>query len=867
MVTLLVASFLVAQGHIAGSIPNMLGAPFDPVTNSAVASGELPRGWSDNSAWAKLRIAYSRRVDAPKPYLRIDVRAIESGRCQVSWPLGAFEPTSFEVEFTARSLKRSQLDIQLRQAGAPYTDRYTKRFALGAEWKQYRYVFRAERTSDDVLLLIVNEPGQIDLSQFQVNTQTPEAAEAALLQRAAVPTGNLMRHSRFPLGIGTGWCLVSGQDDKGTELVGDPSTKGPSGYATLRFSAPSQKTLYSEPVPIPIRAGQHWASVWVKGSGRGALRAVTSETVLGQTEFKATKDWQRIVVGFQPQQNSKAHGLQIVAEGSLWLDEFQVERGPAATPYKSASACEVALRSRSPLRVQFPDEPPTIEFVVTGQSQKGRLRMRLTNVLGETFSYPAIPLSGQRAQAGTIRTDVFPKHPLGASRLEAWVEDGNGRKLSTETECVVVTVRRPRHPKEDDPSGAIGTHLEAIERHLKLAKMIGASWARLHDSGTDYIGWHYLETNRGQWTFRDEELSRYRQNGLKILGALSTSPMWASNGPPTSNDYFNRFGEPNDWAAWSNYVSKVVDRYRSSIDAWDVWNEPWIAEYWYERRQGEQFLRSADPPGDYAKLSALAFKGARQANPGATVLGINSTSGEASRPNWGGSEWSTAVAKAGGMSTCDVIAYHDYPNGQLGFVGDAVDVGFRQATGPLRGTNYAPKPVWLTEGSPVYGRSFSGMYKFANPEGSTDDPLDVSDRLARYILSARSLGVKKVFLYSMHTYGWFDNSNDYRTLVNEDGFAHPSASAVANLAWLLDGLEPVSRGDVLPGLTAYVFSGPSRTMVALCPHGGSAKLRLPKGAVACDVFGNGLSTGAPISSSTVYVWSAARLYPSSIVAH
>lgn len=852
MVSLLVASFVLSQGHIAQSIPDMLSQPFVPVANSLVASGVLPKGWSDNSSWAKLHVVYSRAGDPQKPFLRIDVSDIVSGRCQVWWPLGAYEPTSFQVELTARSLKGSRLDVQLRQAGVPYTEHFTKRFVLTRDWRQYRYVFQGDRTSDDVLLLILNEPGQVDIAQFQGRTQTPEDAQAALLKQASKPTGNLMLHSRFPLGIGTGWCLASGQDDRGVDLSGDPNEKGPSGYPSLRFFAPSQRTLYTVPLPIPIRAGRHWASVYVKGTGRGVLRVFTPGTTLAEQNFEATNHWQRVVVPFVPLQNSRAHGLQISGEGRVWLDAFQVERGPAPTPYKSASMCEVALRSKSPLRVQYQDEPPLIDYLVTGNSRAGLLRARLTDIFGETRDLPPISLNTGSSYSGTMRYDAFPKHPLGAVRLEAWVETSRGQRLSAESECVVVRIRRPRHPKEDDPDGVIGTHLEAIERHLKLAKMIGVSWARLHDSGSAYIGWHYLEPVKGQWSFRDEELSRYREHGIEILGALSTSPIWASNGPPTTNTYFNQFGEPNDWDGWSNYVSTVVTRYRSSIDAWDVWNEPWIPQYWYERRQGEEFIRSADPPVNYAKLSALAYRSAKAANPGATVLGINSTSGEPSLPTWGGSEWSRTVAMAGGLSTCDVIVYHHYSAGKLGFVGDDVEQGYRTAVGPLMTGGKAPKPVWLTEGSPVYGRSFSGMYKNVNPEGPSEDPLEVSDRLVRYIVSVRSLGVRKVFIYSMHTYDWFDSGNDFRTLVNEDGFAHPSAGAVSNLAWLLDGLEPVSRGDALPGVCAFVFGNSKRTLIVLCPHGGSGTLRLPKGVTAYDLFGNELTSGAAVSKTTVF---------------
>jgi hypothetical protein len=343
---------------------------------------------------------------------------------------------------------------------------------------------------------------------------------------------------------------------------------------------------------------------------------------------------------------------------------------------------------------------------------------------------------------------------------------------------------------------------------------------------------------------RDDDLRRYRDLGMRILGAFSTAPEWASYFDKARNGYYDRFYQPRDLDAFARYVRHVTERYRGLIDVWDVWNEPWGSGYFavkYDEAAG-QYVTSANPHRDFARLTRTAREAARRSDPSATILGINSTTGTT------GTGWTRGVAAEGGVDAADVLCYHQYTGDALGFPRDAVEKGFEQAMGAAADSG---KPVWMTEGSPVYGRMRNGLYRHTIPWDEDEDSLETGDRVSRYVVGLLSNGVRKVFLYSMHTHVWFGMGNSWRVLVNEDGQLHPSAAAHSAMAWFVEGARFTRREQVAEGVTGYVFEAPGRTVTALAPRG-LRKIPRAEATAYYDLMGNPLPAGAIESRHMVY---------------
>ena len=158
---------------------------------------------------------------------------------------------------------------------------------------------------------------------------------------------------------------------------------------------------------------------------------------------------------------------------------------------------------------------------------------------------------------GQLRYDVFPDRPLGQFRVEVV-----GRRFIRQTESahstrlIVTRLRRPRHWNEDAPDSPFGIHMGSTTRHQMLAKAIGINWTRLHDAGCAYTCWAFVEPHKGQWAFHDDDIARYREHHIEILGMLGTAPPWATGVPakPNGPEYWDRWLEPKDDADYANYV-------------------------------------------------------------------------------------------------------------------------------------------------------------------------------------------------------------------------------------------------------------------------------------------------------------------------
>jgi hypothetical protein len=118
-------------------------------------------------------------------------------------------------------------------------------------------------------------------------------------------------------------------------------------------------------------------------------------------------------------------------------------------------------------------------------------------------------------------------------------------------------------------------------------------------------------------------------------------------------------------------------------------------------------------------------------------------------------------------------------------------------------------------------------------------------------------GNSKIFLYSMHSHSHFSGSpTDWRVLVSQDGYLHPSAAAHSATAWLLEDTKFVKRVQAAAGVTAYLFQGDGYAVAAVLPDPAMRPVwPIPggDGIEAFDVYSNPLPQGSLLGSSTVYL--------------
>lgn len=808
-------------------------------------TGMLPAGWGDNStgSWQPdIAIRYEPVEEAGRRFLRIT--KLSGGNLQLAHRLGELgEPSFLRLTVEARGGEGGAPEFSIRFEGPPYSSPWQAAPNLTAEWRTFVHNIRLDPQPQSVRLQVLHGGvGTFDLARVRLERFTREELIESI--RAANPRaaeGNLARITRFPLGLPSGWFLDRDDDDATVVVDGDPDLLGPSGSPAMRVTAPGPFRLYTAPFAVPWSFEKHTASISLRGTGPARIVAIADNgREIGWMPLELTGEWQRTSVTFEPVLAGEVHGLRIEAGGRLLLDGLQVERGEAATPYRPAEPCEVVLACApsevSRARIQFEDEPALVDYAVTGEGAV-TLRARVVTLYGETHELPPVALSGEGLRAGRLDFAAAAQPPLGAFRVEALVEDADGKPLGLPYEVVVYRLRRPRYWGQDAPRSPFGAHTLPATRHLAMAKAMGVNWVRLHDAGMQYIGWSWLEPEKGKWTFFDDEIRRYRGAHLRVLGQLETAPYWATGYPKPCSGYWDRWYQPSDLDAWTNYVRTVTERYRGEIRDWEVWNEPW-GDFWaqYDPAGPNERKRSATADADYAALQAAAYHAAKAVDPTLTIVGFNSYGG------FNGKEWTAGVLRAGGYDTCDVFSYHKYTTARLGFPGDDVSGdGLAHAAEPVvteRGS--LGKPAWMSEGTVTRYSTWDGLANHSLPYPNTDDFVSTADDTARYVISTLSGGAERLFLYSMHSQGYYPGSGQplWRCLLGNDGYLHPASAAHSALAWLLEDTTFARVAEPSPGVFAYLFMGEGRAVAALCPKPGHAEYRLPAAAEAVDLFGN-----------------------------
>ncbi len=824
-------------------------------TDQHKVSGSLPAKWADDSTFQKeADVQYEPVTESDKAFLR--VHRAGSGKFQMKSRLddSSKEEAYYRLSIEVRNAARSPIFVQIFQPGKPRTQLFSRQFDASEIWNEASATFRLPPHKAPVDLLVWGWGDQSDFGKMTIVRERTNDLIARL--KKEYPEGgkaqNLLSNTRFPLGILSGMAIDRDHSDEDL-LVAPDSVGAPSGSPALHLHSTTPMFTELPPFFIPWSFSPHVLSMSVHGTGtlRILMRGDDHE-IAAQDAVVLKNAWSRNVLKFQPVLLGAIHQIQLYSNGDVWIDALQVEPGTKDTEYHSQTRAEIALgwpkSEVSAARIQFEDEPAVMDWAETDGPTDGHVMITVTNLYGETSKPQSFPVGDGFLHKGQVKYDVFPLRPLGQFRLEAWVEDKDGQRVSPFNEAIVTRIRRPHYWGKDAPDSPFGVHMNCTTRHLRMTKAIGINWTRLHDAGGGYIQWSFLEPVKGQWQFQDAAIQKYRSEHISVFGSLSTAPCWATSVGGETRGYWERFVEPEDWDAWQNYVKTVVARYRGTIDYWDMWNEPW-GKFWskWDPKANTQAPRSPDAGKDFAKLQKLGYEAAKSVDSEAQIAGINTYSN--------GASWTKDVVDHGGATTCDFYDYHHYNSEFTGFPGDAVERGYHTA---LDSIGKLEKPVWMTEGNGANRMLGRGFYHYTLPPTiASEDFVRTSDMNTRYMIRLLSMGVSKIFLYHINVGGPFTTSPaSFQALVTDDGYVHPQAAAHSQMALELEGTKFDKHLDLGGGIHAYLFKSDDRAVAAILSNISYRKdfvLPHPKDGTVRDLFGNDLPDGAKFTGTTVYI--------------
>lgn len=156
----------------------------------------------------------------------------------------------------------------------------------------------------------------------------------------------------------------------------------------------------------------------------------------------------------------------------------------------------------------------------------------------------------------------------------------------------------------------IASSPDVVNDELDRIDAAGVEWLRTQ------FAWSDMEATQGTWDYEGHDLvvNGAQSRGIKVLGILISAPGWANaagSNPAPFTLYPPTPGDPDDQAAWLNYVEEVCTRYQGRVDAWELWNEPDNAYSWGGG--------PVDPVG-YVNLLTITAEKIRQVDPGAKVV-------------------------------------------------------------------------------------------------------------------------------------------------------------------------------------------------------------------------------------------------------
>jgi hypothetical protein len=223
-----------------------------------------------------------------------------------------------------------------------------------------------------------------------------------------------------------------------------------------------------------------------------------------------------------------------------------------------------------------------------------------------------------------------------------------------------------------------------LETDLDRLVATGTTWLR-----TDIV-WGDIEYIKGRfnWSYSDRIVAAAYRRGLKIVGIATVLPAWArpsgtswNHGPTTS-------AQRN---AFAHFARLAAARYAGRINAWEIWNEPNLKQFWAPRPSAR----------DYAALLRSTYPAIKAANRSAVVM-TGGTGWATGSPNIRSTDWYKSLYAQNARRYFDAAAVHPY----FDFSGVLSQemARARSIRAVMDAAGDKAKPLWGTEtGAPTGG--------------------------------------------------------------------------------------------------------------------------------------------------------------------
>lgn len=818
---------------------------------AAVITGQVAPGWSDNSDWASVTVAYSRdvaTVHGGKSAQHITVSRIDGGAVQFNAaPVMLKKGNVYRYSVWVKGANGTNISLNLRQQGEPYRGFGSRSFLMGGDWRKCEVTGTVNEDTAGFLMLRMTVPGEISLDDAVFENLTTKVSTAP------ARIGNLITNGSFEAGDSrTGAIAVGGGWNVRYDNAGDPAdgvppafadtrprrdtqTVAPVGKACWMVAVPKGLWAQTQSPPFEFNYGRaHTVSVWLKTSREERVSVGLYETGATQA-FEVTPQWKRYTFTGVPRYRATTFLTAYVSASAapviLWMDGVQVEETNAASPdYVPNAPVKLTVVSDKPGHVYLGTDPVRLTARLSGAVPKGAtLRYEIMDVRGKTLVTRTVPIpasaSGQSFVVPFAPADV--RKPRGVFKTRTRVVGAKNETLSAPVECVYAVLPPPRQIAPE--KSYFGIHIPLTPEFIAISLATGNRWARLHD--TSMIGkWATVEATKGTYQFGDDGVTAATKSGMAILGMLDGAPAWATTMP--RQGYWAHFNIPDKPGAkddWANYVSTVAKHYAGRIDHWEIWNEPW----------GEWFVNSGNPaatPQLYGDLVRIVGDAAKKANPRAKIIAIN-----AARSADVSGQWTRKALAAVSPERFDALSFHLYDDAIFGGANSTPKLDADYFNAAQKQVGKTVRPLWNTEGGPG---SVGSLYA---PYSDGIAPERQAAYIVRLDVLNRASDVKHFFLYALKADPFFEDT--LYEVAEYDRAIRPILAGRAVLASLIDGTPCTGRTEPVKGVDEYAFNDAAmrrRVRVLWSNDSADHAVPVPGGAAVLDVYGNTLAPGKTV---------------------
>ena len=284
-----------------------------------------------------------------------------------------------------------------------------------------------------------------------------------------------------------------------------------------------------------------------------------------------------------------------------------------------------------------------------------------------------------------------------------------------------------------------------LDKAVAAVKKAGISYVRMDFS------WSDVEAEQGKWDFAkyDRIVNLLSENNIRVLGIFSYCTGWASASPE-----FLWCFPPKNNQTFTNYVTVVVNRYKSKIKYWEVWNEPDSRTYW----------RPQDMLVQYTELLKDTYIAAKKVDPSCKILVGGLAEGYKL-------EW---LYKAGGKDYFDIVNFHVLISPLRPSPLKAAQSAIAQVKRVMKLYGDDKKRIWITElGCPGVPKDLPVQQWWNGPNPDEQQQADWVKQV--YTELVKDPQVDKIFwAFLRDTKGHFGNGVDFFGLIRWDFSEKPS---------------------------------------------------------------------------------------------